>query len=85
MELISGNQSGVEFGMFILYLDSDRFVTQKPQHKDVHRRTIDMLQHSGIFEVNYCLKVHDAHLQLALPILGYVKVFLSRWIGRLRI
>ena len=29
-----------------------------------------MLQRAHIFNANYCLQVHNAHLKLALPILG---------------
>ena len=42
----------------------------KSQHKDVYRRTIEILQCGHIFKVNCCLKAHNASLKLALPISG---------------
>ena len=44
------------------------YVSRKSQYKDVHRRTIEIPQCTHIFEANCCLKVHNAHLKLALPI-----------------
>ena len=36
-------------------------VSRKPQYKDVYRRTIEMPQRARAFQVNCCLKVHNAH------------------------
>ena len=36
------------------------------------RRTIETLQRARIFKADYCLKVHNAPLKLALPISGEV-------------
>ena len=38
------------------------------QYKDVYRRTIEMPQRPRTFQVNYCLKVHNAHLKLLSPL-----------------
>ena len=45
-------------------------VSLKPQYKDVYERTIEIPQRTRIFKVRHCLKVHSAHLKLALSILG---------------
>ena len=45
-------------------------VSRNVQYKDVVRRTIEIPQRALIFEAHYCLKVHNAHLKLASPILG---------------
>ena len=45
-------------------------VSGKPQYKDAYRRTIEILQSAHIFEGNYRLKVHNAHLKLASSISG---------------
>ena len=45
-------------------------ISRKPQYKDVYRRTIEMPQRARTFQVNCCLKVHDAHLKLLWPISG---------------
>ena len=39
--------------------------SRKPQYKDVYWKTIEILQRAHIFKGNCCLKVHDAHLNLA--------------------
>ena len=36
----------------------------------VYRGTIEMPQRGHTFQVNCCLKVHNAHLKLLSPILG---------------
>ena len=43
-------------------------ISRKPQYKDVYRRTIEMPQRTRNFNVNCCLKVHNAHLNLLSPI-----------------
>ena len=50
--------------------NQSKIVSRKPGHKDVCRRTIEMLQRTRIFKVNCFLKVHHAHLKLASPISG---------------
>ena len=45
-------------------------ISRKPQYKDVYRRTIEMTQRAHTFQVNCCLKVHNARLKLLSPILG---------------
>ena len=45
---------------------------EKPQYKDVYIWAIEILQRAHIFKANCCLKVHNAHLKLALPISGQV-------------
>ena len=47
-----------------------RDVSQKPQYKDVYRRTIEMPQRALLLKVNCCLKVHNAHQKLLSPISG---------------
>ena len=44
-------------------------VSRQPQYKDVYSRTIEILQCVYILKANCCLKVHNAHLKLASPIL----------------
>ena len=46
------------------------FVSRKPQYKDIYWRTIEMPQRARAFQVNCCLKVHNAHLKLLSPISG---------------
>ena len=46
-------------------------VSRKPQYKDVYRRTVEMPQCAHTYQVNCCLKVHNAHLKLLSPISGY--------------
>ena len=48
----------------------DNNVSRKSQYKDVYRRTIEMPQRARTFQVNCCLKVHNAHLKLLSPISG---------------
>ena len=45
-------------------------VSRKTEYKDVYRRIIEIPQRAGIFKVNCSLKVHNAHLKLALSISG---------------
>ena len=45
-------------------------VSRKAQYEDVYKRTIENLQRVLIFKANCCLKVHYAHLKLALLISG---------------
>ena len=51
------------------------FVSRKPQYKDVYRRTMEVPQCAHTFQVNCCLKVHNAHPKLLSPISGYVFIF----------
>ena len=44
---------------------------QKPQYKDIKRRTIKILQRIHIINIVYCLNVPNAHLKLSSPISGY--------------
>ena len=46
-------------------IDFVTFVSRKPQYKDVYRRIIEMPQRARTFQVNYCLKVHNAHPKFA--------------------
>ena len=41
-------------------------ISRKPQYKDVYRRTIEMPQRARTFQVNCCLKIHNAHQKLLL-------------------
>ena len=43
-------------------------ISRKPQYKNLYRRTIEMSQRARTFQVNCCLKVHNAHLKLLSPI-----------------
>ena len=43
-------------------------IAQKPQYKDVYRRTIEIPQRTHIIKANCCLKVYNAHLKLPSPI-----------------
>ena len=36
--------------------------------EDVNTRTKQILQRTGILKVNHCLKAHNVHFKLALPI-----------------
>ena len=47
-------------------------ISRNGQYNDVCRRTKGIPQRARIFEANCRLKVHNAHLKLALPISGYV-------------
>ena len=44
--------------------------SRKPQEKGVYRRTREMPQRARTFQVNCCLKVHNAHLKLLSSISG---------------
>ena len=48
----------------------DTNVSRKRQYKDVYRGTIEMLQRARTFQLNCCLKIHNAHLKLLSPISG---------------
>ena len=50
--------------------DLKPLLCRKAQYKDVCRKTIENLQSDSIFKVNCYLKVHNARLKLATPILG---------------
>ena len=39
-------------------------------YKDIHRRTIEIVQRNRTLEDNCCLKVYNAHIKLASPISG---------------
>ena len=54
----------------IFILLKQAFISRKPQYKEVYRRTIEMPQCARTFQVNCCLKVHNAHLKLLSPISG---------------
>ena len=43
---------------------------RRAQHKDVYRRTIEILQSANIFKANGCSKIHNAPLKLASPVSG---------------
>ena len=55
--------------MWLLYLQFFN-LSRNPHYKDVYRRTIEMPQRAHAFKVNCCLKVHNEHLKLLLPISG---------------
>ena len=44
-------------------------ISQKTQYKDVYRRTIEIPARACIVKDNCCLKVHNAFIKLASPIL----------------
>ena len=43
-------------------------ISRNGQYKDVYKKTIQIPQCTH--KANYCLKVHNVHLKLALPIPG---------------
>ena len=45
-------------------------IFQNGVYKDVYRRTIEIPQRTHISKANCCVKVHNVHLKLALPISG---------------
>ena len=45
-------------------------LSRKAQYKDVYRIAIEILQRTCNFQVNCCLKVHNAPLKLPSPISG---------------
>ena len=47
-----------------------RCIPRKAHYKDIHRRTIEIVQRNRTLEDNCCLKVHNAHIKLASPISG---------------
>ena len=52
------------WGMNLLNLLQFKFMCRNEQYKDVYRWTIEFSQHTHIFKVDCCLKVHNAHLKL---------------------
>ena len=43
-------------------------LSRNRQYKDVYKRTIEIPQCTRIFKANWCLKFHNAHFKLPLPI-----------------
>ena len=47
-------------------------ISLNTQYKDVDTRTVEILQRTRTFNIDCCVKVHNAHFRLALPISGQV-------------
>ena len=70
LKMTFSTQSGLNFGVNDSFVLKVVTISRKPQYKDVYRRTIEMPQRARTFQVNCCLKVHNAHLKLLSSISG---------------
>ena len=65
-------------GGFVNSADRERIrfklhcISLNTQYKDVDTRTVEILQRTRTFNIDCCVKVHNAHFRLALQISGQV-------------
>ena len=54
----------------------NKYTYRKSQYTDVYMKTIKIPQRTRIFKASHCLKIHNVHFKLALPVSGLVLVHL---------